>query len=103
MRTPQHSLGYSASACPQICRSSSALTIMRGLAIHPWGAPGQSRDDRDLVVVLERGAEAVGPVDGLAVDIESHVPVHLPRGGTHQALQAAMNALELVQQRLQGG
>src|SRR6266508_1465994 len=103
MITPQHSFGYSASACSQICRSSSVVTIIGGLAIQRRGAAGQRRDDCDLVALLQRGAETAEPVDRLAVHVDGDVLMDLTRFVAHQSLEAAVRALQLVQQRADGG
>jgi hypothetical protein len=58
----------------------------------------QGGDDRDLVAVLQRRGEPAQGVDGLAVDVERDVGVHLPALVAHEPLEPAERALQLVEQ-----
>jgi hypothetical protein len=61
-------------------------------------AARQRGDDGDLVAVLQRGGEAAQGVDGLAVDVERDVGVHLAALVAHEPLETAERALQLVEQ-----
>src|SRR5574341_1364231 len=97
--TPQHSDGYSASACARTRASSSAVRIIRPrspsaaresgpAAREGWPAAREGWNDRDLIAVLERGLEPLQGLDGLVVHVDVDVMVHLTPVVAHQALQA---------------
>src|SRR5712691_12365825 len=87
--TPQHSAGYSASACARMRENSSALRIIqrdqpsapparatcprRGRAC----PPGEGGDDRHFVAVLEWRLYALERLDRLAVHVDVDVLEHL--------------------------
>src|SRR6476646_3310764 len=86
--TPQHSAGYSATACAE----GKPATREGGPAAREGG------NDRDLVPVLQRGVEPLQGLDRLVVHVDVHVVVHLALIVPHEPLQRAELVLQLVEQ-----
>src|SRR5712691_4339127 len=123
---PQHSKGYSRMAWALICANSAGVTIIGGTGLSvgrgpartsgrgracisergrasppgrgPASPPGEGRNDRDLVPVLQDGAEPVQRFDRLAVHVHVDVIVNLPRLVAHEAFERPEPILELVEQ-----
>src|SRR5262245_58470417 len=99
--TPQHSPGYSATACALMRAYSSGVRIIEreSRAAAPRQgrpAPRQGRNDRDLVAVLQRGRLPLQRLDGLAVDVEIHVVMYFAFLVAREAFRSAETPLLLV-------
>src|SRR5690242_21615114 len=99
--TPQHSDGYSASACAWTRPNSSGVRIIRPRSDSParegWPAAREGRNNRNLVPILERGLEPLQCFDGLVVHVDVDVVVHLALIVAHQPLERPELLFELVE------
>src|SRR5882672_6810455 len=88
--TPQHSAGYSASACARTRPSSSGVRIIPprspSAAHEGRAAAREGRNNRDFVPVLEHSLEPLQRLDGLVVHVDVHVVMDLTLVVAHQAL-----------------
>src|ERR1700693_1574883 len=105
--TPQHSDGYSASAWAWIRAYSSGVRIIvresaprngRPAPCKGWPAPGEGRNDRHLVAILQRRLKPLERLDALVVHVDVDVVVDFAGLVAHEALETAEAPLELIEQ-----
>src|SRR5688572_9688520 len=89
--------------------SESTSEAKRAIGALPWTGSGRRsaardrREDRDRVAVLDLGVEGAGEPHVLVVDVDVDEAVQLALLGHQSVLQARVLAVEVVDERGQGG